>query len=153
MTIEGVAFAHERGAMYQQDWRTLPYAPEPRRTARKNAEMTTADLLQTHDAVEAAIARVLDAERAAREAVTLAERVAAEMTEDARAAGRALAERTERRIRAVRAAFESRAAAEVAALDAVAAEAGVHRELGRDESARLDAAIAALAARLTQGPQ
>jgi hypothetical protein len=117
----------------------------------RRTEMTATDLLPAHDAVEAAIARVLDAEHAAREAVTQAGETAAEMVEAARGEGRAIAERTERRIRAVRATFEARTAAEVAALDALATDAGVRHELTPDESVRLDAAVAALAARLTQG--
>ncbi len=101
---------------------------------------TITDRLSPHDAVEAAIARVLDAEHAARAAVATAEETAAAMVEDARAAVRALASRTESRIRAVRAAFEARTAAEVAALDAEAAAADLHHELTRAEAASLDAA-------------
>jgi len=129
--------------------RLLPCA----RTAVKGrrTEMTATDLLPAHDSVEAAIARVLDAEHAAREAVTEAGDTAAAMIEAARAEGRAITERTERRIRAVRATFEARTGADVAALDAVAIDAGVRHELTQDEIARVDAAVAALAARLTQG--
>ena len=111
--------------------------------------MTNPDRLLADEAVEAAIARVLDAEHDAHDAVRAAERTAAAMAEAARAAARALAERTERRIRGVRAAFEARTAAEVAALDAAAAEAGARHDLTPDELARLDVAVATLAARLT----
>jgi hypothetical protein len=103
-----------------------------------------------HD-VETAIARVLDAEHAARTAVDEAGVTAVAITEAARAAARALAERTERRIRRVRSAFEQRTATAVAALEAAAAEAAARHELTSDELARLDAAVAALATRLTRG--
>lgn len=112
------------------------------------------DRVTSDDAVEAAIARVLDAEHAARDAVRDAEQAAAAMTEAARAAARALAERTERRIGGVRSRFEEKTTAEVAALDAAATEALVRHDLTADELARLDAAVAALAAHLTEaGPQ
>jgi hypothetical protein len=62
----------------------------------------------------------------------------------------ALAERTERRIGGVRARFEQKTVAEVAALDAAAAEAETRHDLTPEELARLDSAIAALAARLTE---
>jgi hypothetical protein len=71
------------------------------------------------------------------------------MIEAARSAARAAAERTERRIRGVRAAFEAHAMAEVAALDAAAAEAGARHDLTPAELARLDDAVATLAARIT----
>jgi type II secretory pathway predicted ATPase ExeA len=103
------------------------------------------------DAVEAAIARVLDAEHSARDAVRDAGAAAAAMIEAARAAARTLAERTERRIGAVRARYEQKTTAEVVALDAEAAEVGAPHELTPDDLARLDAAVAELAARLTEG--
>lgn len=112
--------------------------------------MTTSDLVSASNAVEAAIARVLDAEHAAREAVNQAADAAAAMNEAARAGGRAVAERTERRLRAVRAAFEAQTTAEVAARDAMANDAGARHELSVDEVTRLDAAIATLAARMTE---
>ena len=112
--------------------------------------MTNPDRLLSDEAVDAAIARVLGAERDARDAVLAAERTAAAMAEAGRAAARAVAERTERRIRQVRVAFEARASAEVTALDAAAAEAGARHDLTPDELARLDAAVATLAARLTE---
>jgi hypothetical protein len=111
--------------------------------------MTTSHRAASPDAVDAAIARVLEAERAARDAVVQAGETAAAMTEEARAAARTLAERTERRIRGIRAAFEERATAEVAALDATAAATSQERALGADELARVEAAVAALAASLT----
>lgn len=109
------------------------------------------DRVSAHDAVEAAIARVLDAEHAAREAVRAAEEAAAVMTEAARATARGIAERTERRIGAARARFEQKTSVEVAALDAKAAETLVPHDLTAEELARLDAAIATLATRLTEG--
>jgi len=112
--------------------------------------MTNSDRLPPYDAVEAAIARVLDAEHATRGAVRDAEEAAAAITETARATARALAERTERRIGTVRATFEVHSAAEVAAFDAAAADAGAPHDLTPDELARLDSAVAALAAFLTE---
>jgi hypothetical protein len=112
---------------------------------------TITDRLPPHDAVEAAIVRVLDAEHAARLAVAATERAAGATIEEARAAARAVALRTEVRLRAVRSAFERRTATEVAALDALAAEAALPHGLDADLLARIDAAVAALAARLT-GP-
>ena len=109
------------------------------------------DRASAEDAIEAAIARVLDAEHAARAAVRDAEQAAADMTEAARATARAIAERTERHIGAARARFEQKTTAEVAALDAEAAEVLVPHDLTTDELARLDAAIDALAAQLTEG--
>jgi len=108
------------------------------------------DLTKRQEVTEAAIARVLDAEHAARDAVRDAEQAAVAMTEAARAAARALAERTERRIGGVRARFEQKTVAGVAALDAAAAEADTPHDLTPEELARLDAAIAVLAARLTE---
>jgi len=105
------------------------------------------------DAVDAAIARVLDAERDARESVAQAGATAQAMLEASRSSVRALNARTERRIRGVRAAFEEGASGEVAALDATAAEAGHEHALGAAELARVDAAVEALAANLTEsGP-
>jgi hypothetical protein len=120
------------------------------RTTAAAAAMTR-DRVTPDDAVEAAIARVLDAEHEARDAVRDAGDAAAAQVEHARAVARAIAERAERRIGAVRARFERKTAAEVAALDAEAADAGTPHELGPDDHARLDAAIAELAARLTGG--
>jgi hypothetical protein len=68
----------------------------------------------------------------------------------ARAAARALAERTERRIGAIRAAFERHAVEAVAALDATGHDAEARHDLTTDDEARLDAAVAALAAQLTE---
>lgn len=121
----------------------------PRHPRTEKTVTTITDGLSPHDAVEAAIARVLYAEHAARAAVATAEETAAAMVEDARAAVRALASRTESRIRAVRTAFEARTGAEVDALDEEAAAADLHHELTRAEAASLDTAVAALAAHLT----
>ena len=62
-----------------------------------------------------------------------------------------MAARIERRLKAVRAAFERRTSREVASLDAAANEQGVRRELSATDLARVDAAVAALARRLTSG--
>ena len=97
----------------------------------------------------AAIARVLDAEHKARDAVRDAEAEAAAMIELARASARALAERTERRIRGVRAAFEARTSETVARDRRRGRRRGRAHELTAADLARLDAAVAALAALLT----
>jgi hypothetical protein len=81
-----------------------------------------------------------------------AEQAAAAMTEAARATARAIAERTERRIGVARARFERKTTAEVAALDALAAETLLPHDLMPEDLARLDAAVAVLAARLTEAP-
>ena len=101
--------------------------------------------------VESAIARVLEAEHAARLAVDTAGVTATELDEAARAEVRAVAVRTERRIRRVRSAFEQETAAAVTALEAAAAEASARHDLGPGELTQLDAAVAALAIRLTVG--
>jgi len=116
-------------------------------------ESMVSNPVQGPDAVDAAIARVLDAERDARESVAQAGATAEAMLEAARSSVRALNARTERRIRGVRAAFEEGATREIAALDATAAEVGHERALGAAELARIDAAVEALAANLTEsGP-
>jgi len=102
-------------------------------------------------AIERAIARVLDAEVAARSSVDAARAAAAASAEAARAEAQAVAARADRRLRALRDAFERRTSGEVAALDAAAAEAGAAHALGPDDLERVDAAVAALAARLTGG--
>jgi hypothetical protein len=101
-------------------------------------------------AVEAAMKRVLDAEHEARVRVGRAAATAEAMVEDAGAAARAVAERAERRIGALRLAFEVRAAGAVAALAAQAADADIAHPLTRADVARLEAAVVALAARLTR---
>lgn len=100
------------------------------------------------DRIERAIARVLEAEAAAKEAIADAGARAAAAAEAARASARAVGERTERRLRAVRAAFERRTGATVAALDREAEEASATHVLGAADLARVEAAVAALAARL-----
>ena len=100
--------------------------------------------------VETAIARVLAAEHAARAAVEAAAAAATARVEAARATAQAQAERTERRIRSVRSAFEARTAAAVATLEAAADLAATVHEPGSGDDARLDAAIAALAARIVR---
>jgi outer membrane protein TolC len=102
-------------------------------------------------AVEAAIARVLGAERDARESVAKAVREAEALNERARAVARSLAERTEQRIRAVRAAYEAHVSAEVAAIDAQAAEQDAGQPLTEIDLERLQRALVALAAELTDG--
>ena len=57
----------------------------------KSIVTTITDRLPPHDAVEAAIARVLDAEQAARLAVAATDQAAIATIEEARAAARAVA--------------------------------------------------------------
>lgn len=102
-------------------------------------------------AIERAIARVLDAEVAARAAVEAARDAATASTEAARAAAREVAARADRRLRALRDAFERRTSAAVAVLDAAAMEAGAPHELEPADVRRVEATVAALAARLTGG--
>jgi len=109
-----------------------------------------ADTRVPDSAVETAIAQVLDAEHAAHDAVAAAEAAAAAMIESARTAARSLAERTERRIGAIRATFERHAVDAIAALDATGHDAETQHDLMPADEARLDAAVAALAAQLTQ---
>lgn len=109
------------------------------------------DALDDPGDVERAIARVLAAERAAQLAVDQASVRAAASTESARATTRDVAARIERRLKAVRAAFERRTSREVASLDAAAGEQGMPRALSVADLARVDAAVAALARRLTSG--
>jgi len=102
------------------------------------------------DAVEAAIARVLDCEHAARDAIASAEASAAAMQDAARGAARVLSQRTERRIGAIRALFERHATDAVAALDAIGHDAEIRHDLTPEDEACLDAAVSALAVRLTE---
>ena len=105
------------------------------------------------NAVEAAITRVLDAEAAARDAIVHARNEALEIAEQARARARRLALHRDERIRSVRAAFERKVAADVAALEAEAAALDARHDLAPAEIARLERAVAALAARLTGDPR
>jgi hypothetical protein len=102
-------------------------------------------------AVEEAIARVLASERDAREAIANARREAAETAEESRAFARALGERTDVRIRKVRSAFERALAARLEELHAAEAQIETRHDLTDEDRARLDRAIARLAARLTGG--
>lgn len=103
-------------------------------------------------AVETAIAQVLLAERAAREAIAAAHAQAARIAEASRAELRAAAERTQSRIARLRAACTRRADAEVAALRAQADRLAQPLQPRDDDAARVEAAVARLAARLTGGP-
>lgn len=102
-------------------------------------------------AVEAAMAQVLAAEAAARESVARARVEAGHTGERSRSAVRALADRTQRRVRHLRAAFERAGDAEVAALQAQAGHLSLPAEPGADDAARIDRAVARLAAQLTGG--
>jgi len=110
-----------------------------------------AEALPPTDAVEAAIARVLAAERVACEAVARSKDDAAAMTEAARAAARTLHERTERRIRALHIAFDRKVNAALAALEAEGADLATHHDLTADDHARIQQAVAKLAAEMTGG--
>ena len=105
--------------------------------------------LQSNDAVEAAISRVLAAENAARDAVVRARREAADLAEQAREMTRRLGLHTDRRLRAVRAAFDARGMAEVAALEDQAAALDAAHEVTPAEVARVERAVAALARAMT----
>jgi hypothetical protein len=118
--------------------RTVPVAPD-------NAK------LQSNDAVEAAITRVLTAEVAARDAVAGARSEAVAIAEQARETARRLGLHTDRRIRAVRTAFDAKGTAEVAAMEAQAVALGVPHQLTPVEVARVEQAVAALAAALAGG--
>jgi len=113
------------------------------------AAMPTVEPTAATSVVEAAIARVLAAERDGREAVDLARRDADALEERARASARALADRTARRIRRIRSAYEARVAAEVAAIDAQAAAHDATEGLSAEDTGRLEAVLARLAAELT----
>lgn len=102
-------------------------------------------------AVETAIAQVLVAEGAAREAIDAAHEQAARIAEASRAALRASAERTQSRIARLRAACARRADAEVAALRAQADRLAQPPQPHDDDTARIEAAVIRLAARLTGG--
>ena len=103
-----------------------------------------------NDAVEAAIARVLETEVSARAAIAAMRVEATEIAERARETSRRLALHTDRRIHRIRSAFAAATAATVATLDAEAAALNVAAGLTAEESARVDAAVAALAQALTE---
>ncbi len=107
--------------------------------------------LQSNNAVEAAITRVLTAEVAARDAVAHARSEAVEIAEQARETARRLGVHTDRRIRAVRAAFDAKGTTEVAAMEAQAVALGAPHQLTPTEVARVEQAVAALAGALTGG--
>jgi len=97
------------------------------------------------------MAQVLAAEAAARESVARARTEAQHIGERSRAAVRALADRTQRRVRHLRAAFELAADAEVAAMQSQARSLSLPPDPGADEVARIERAVARLAAQLTGG--
>lgn len=102
-------------------------------------------------AVEAAIAHVLEAERAARAAIAQAQADGTALVTEARERARAVGERTERRMQRVRAAYDATTKSKLAAIAAEAAAID-HRDVATAaDDARLVAAVAALAARLTGG--
>lgn len=111
--------------------------------------MSGAGPMVPNAAVEAAIASVLASERDARDAIARAREQAADVAEDARAAARMLGERTDARILAVRAAFGRRLSQRVDRIRSEAAALDMPRDLSDDDLARLEWAVAQLAAELT----
>ena len=105
--------------------------------------------LEPDNRIDAAIARVLEAERAAREDVAAARREALAIAEAARSAVRDLDARTERRIRSMRAAFAAATQRELDDLARATAHAAERCSLSPEDEARVDAAVASLAAALT----
>jgi hypothetical protein len=104
------------------------------------------------EAAELAMATVLRAEREAREHTQRVRAEAGHMAEEARASARRVAERTETRIRSIVAAFEHELGQRLAAIDSQAAALTQAHELGAEELAALQHAVAALARELTGGP-
>jgi len=100
--------------------------------------------------VETAMARVLDAERRARDAFEAAQLEAGQIAESARAAQRRLAERTRQRMLRAHDAFAAAVQAELARIDALAQALPAHDDPDADDLARLERALVALAARLTE---
>jgi phage host-nuclease inhibitor protein Gam len=100
---------------------------------------------------ETAMARVLDAERRAREAVDAAQAEAGHIAEAARAAQRRLAKRMRERVARVHEAFAAAVQAELLRIDALSQALPAHDEPDADDLARLERAVAQLAARLTEG--
>jgi len=115
--------------------------------------MPSAHSNSAHEAVEAAIARVLAAERDALASVAQATHQADEIAEQARASARALAQRTDRRIRSVRAAFERALSERLEALHAEEARVAMRHEPSADELAALEQALRTLADELTGSPR
>ena len=107
-----------------------------------------AEASERNGAAEAAMARVLAVEREAREAIARAKVDALHIAEDARGAMRRLGERTERRVRWIVAAFERDCAERIAVIDAEVAKLDVPQSISPDDRARLERAVAALAAQL-----
>lgn len=105
--------------------------------------------LESDQAVEVAINRVLEAEARARQAVDLCQRQADEIIERARAHRKRIAERTERRIGRLRARFAQQVARQLASFKVEAKAYSEHPAAG---SPGLDSAVASLAAELTGEP-
>ena len=101
---------------------------------------------------DAAIARVLAAEAAARDDVATAEREAEALRDDARRRARRIAERGERRTRDARRRHEAAVAREVARLEAESDAQGHAQPLTDADRARIERAVAAVAAMLTGSP-
>jgi hypothetical protein len=104
----------------------------------------------SHQASDAAIARVLQAERDARAAVSGASAEVQQIAERARADARARAERTERRIRLYTAAFARELAARLTAIEAEGAALAVPDAPRADDEQRLQQAVQQVAAELLE---
>jgi vacuolar-type H+-ATPase subunit H len=102
-------------------------------------------------AVEAGIERVLEAERAAREAVARCEQDAAVLVERARARARHIAQRADTRISALRIQYRNEIAHHLSALRSAEERHAGTLGPGPEQQARLERAVAVLAAQLTGG--
>jgi hypothetical protein len=105
----------------------------------------------TPEAIEACIARVLEAEREAQVSIESAQGRAAAMVAQARGKARAIAERAEARLAAARQSVEARIARRQSEADAQVRELQETLAPAEADGARLDEALAQVAASLTTG--
>jgi vacuolar-type H+-ATPase subunit H len=101
---------------------------------------------------EAAIARALQAEQDARAAIEQCERDAANLVADARRRGREVAERTEASIARLQARMSAATARRLEAIEREAAALATDRSSDAALRGRIEDAVAALAAELSEGP-
>lgn len=104
----------------------------------------------SHQASDAAIARVLQAERDARAAISGASAEVLQIAERARADARKRAERTERRIRLYSAAFARELAARLAAIEAEGAALAIPDAPHANDAQRLQQAVQQVAQELLE---
>jgi hypothetical protein len=128
-----------------------PHACRHSIDARASPLSTHLQAMQEEGLVEAAFAHVLQAEQAAQAAIAAARGESLRSAEAARAETRLRAERTRRHVAAVRAAFERRLQSELARLAGEAEALQVDSPLRDADRARVEQAVAALAAELTAG--